>query len=454
MASTEDRMAFLVKGRGPAAGRPFALGLNETSIRFTAEPLFRSIGAANGQGVAPNAPQWFRVTADASVDSVNPWDACHALMASGQGIAAGGVEFAEPDLLQRWGVVPRPPSAAALAMRDGRPHEQNKDDFPAIPADNLWFRDAKHGQFDAALADLADPGPGKRTRIAHLDTGFDPDHRTRPIHLSQAEQRNLVDADAPYDARDRSAGPFNNFSHGTGTLSLLAGTPVNRGNGFGCAPHAEVIPIRVADRVVLFRNSAIAKAFDYVHALCRKPATRVHVLSMSMGGLPSQAWADAINALYDAGVLVVTAAGNNYANLPSHLIVYPARFNRVVAACGAMANGAPYADLKPKLMAGDYGPELKMATAIAAYTPNVPWARFGEPDVVDFDGAGTSAATPQVAGAAALWIQKHRAAYDAYPEAWMRVEAVRKALFDSAAADNARKGYFGAGQLRAKDALQ
>jgi subtilisin family serine protease len=175
---------------------------------------------------------------------------------------------------------------------------------------------------------------------------------------------------------------------------------------------------------------------------------------MSMGGLPSQAWADAINALYDAGVLVVTAAGNNYANLPSHLIVYPARFNRVVAACGAMANGAPYADLKPKLMAGDYGPELKMATAIAAYTPNVPWARFGEPDVVDFDGAGTSAATPQVAGAAALWIQKHRAAYDAYPEAWMRVEGVRKALFDSAAADNARKGYFGAGQLRAKDALQ
>jgi hypothetical protein len=454
MASTEDRMAFLVKGKGPAAGRPFALGLNETSIRFTAEPLFRSIGAANGQGVAPIAPQWFRVTADASVDSVNPWDACHALMASGQGIAAGGVEFAEPDLLQRWGVVPRPPSAAALAMRDGRPHEQNKDDFPAIPADNLWFRDAKHGQFDAALADLADPGPGKRTRIAHLDTGFDPDHRTRPIHLSQAEQRNLVDADAPNDARDRSAGPFNNFSHGTGTLSLLAGAPVNGGNGFGCAPHAEVIPIRVADRVVLFRNSAIAKAFDYVHALCRKPATRVHVLSMSMGGLPSQAWADAINALYDAGILVVTAAGNNYANLPSHLIVYPARFNRVVAACGAMANGAPYADLKPKLMAGDYGPELKMATAIAAYTPNVPWARFGEPDVVDFDGAGTSAATPQVAGAAALWIQKHRAAYDAYPEAWMRVEAVRKALFDSAAADNARKGYFGAGQLRAKDALQ
>ena len=93
-----------------------------------------------------------------------------------------------------------------------------------------------------------------------------------------------------------------------------------------------------------------------------------------------------------------------------------------------------------------------METAIAAYTPNVPWARFGEPDIVDFDGDGTSAATPQVAGAAALWIQKHRADYDAYPEPWMRVEAVRKALFDGASADSARKGYFGDGKL-AKDAL-
>src|SRR4029077_5454058 len=99
----------------------------------------------------------------------------------------------------------------------------------------------------------------------------------------------------------------------------------------------------------------------------------VHMLSMSMGGLPSQAWADAGTALYDAGVFVVTAAGKNYANLPSHLIVYPARFNRVVAVCGAMADGTPYANLKPTLMAGDYGPEPKMATAMPACSPNVLW---------------------------------------------------------------------------------
>ena len=81
------------------------------------------------------------------------------------------------------------------------------------------------------------------------------------------------------------------------------------------------------------------------------------------------------------GVFVVTAAGNNYDNLPTRNIVYPARFKRVVAACGVMADHTPYADLAPRLMAGNYGPDDKMATAIAASTPNTPWARMGCPTI-------------------------------------------------------------------------
>jgi hypothetical protein len=372
-----------------------------------------------------------------------------ALVSSGSAIASGGIEFAEPDLLQQWPIKQSLTGNALAAAREGQPHPQDVN-YPTDP-DNFWFRDAQHGQFAAAQSGLPDPGVGQRVRVAHLDTGYDPDHHTCPVNLSHTEQRNFVDDGAPDDARDRSSGPFNNFGHGTGTLSVLAGAPVKPGQGFGCAPFAEVIPIRVANRVVLFRNSAIAQAFDYVHGLCSTLKTRVHVVAMSMGGLPSQAWAEAINALYDAGVFVVTAAGNNYGNLPSHFIVYPARFDRVVAACGVMADNTPYADLKLTLMAGDYGPDDKMATA--TYTPNIPWARIGEPDVVDFDGAGTSAATPQVAGAAALWIQKNCAAYYAYSEPWMRVEALRQVLFSSAELDPARKGFFGAGKLRAKAAL-
>jgi hypothetical protein len=449
MALDDGALRLLVRGRDIAPKGELGLGLAAASYR--AEPLFRSIGkrSGSGRGLAAAGAEWSVVTFDAPYEAGAAWDACHAFLEKNR----GKVDFAEPDLVQRWTVpVPVPADGKALgAVRTGDPHPQDSKNFPA-GTDNLWFRDAGHGQFADAAALLPDPGPGKRVRIAHLDTGYDPDHKTCPIHIS-ADQHNFVEDAAPDDARDRSDGLFNNFSHGTGTLSILAGAPVAPGQGFGCAPYAEIIPIRVANRVVLFRNSAIAQAFDYVHQLCQKPATRVHVVTMSMGGYPTEAWAAGINALYEAGVLVVTAAGNNYGNAPAHFIVYPARFDRVVAACGVMADGKPYADLDITLMGGDYGPDAKMAGAIAAYTPNVPWARFGEESVVDYDGQGTSAATPQVAAAAALWIQKNRAAYEAYPEPWMRVEAVRQALFKGADSNEALKGHLGAGRLRAKATL-
>ena len=78
------------------------------------------------------------------------------------------------------------------------------------------------------------------------------------------------------------------------------------------------MPIRVADSVVLFKNSAIAKAFDYVHELCASRGKRIDIIHHEHGRRASQAWADAVNALYEAGVFIVTAAGNNFGNLPTH----------------------------------------------------------------------------------------------------------------------------------------
>src|SRR2546430_10350630 len=106
-----------------------------------------------------------------------------------------------------------------------------------------------------------------------------------------------------------------------------------------------------------------------------------------------------------------------------------------------------------RLTAGTYGPEPKMKTAIAAPTPNVPWARWGCSDIIDFDGQGTSAATPQGAAAAALWLQRNRAAVDAYPKGWMRVEAIRSALFGSAKENAQESKRLGRGELRAHEAL-
>lgn len=440
---------ILVKAPAGLGGAPLAIGPGPAGGGggFTVEPLFESIGQAV-QGIA--APStWHILTPALGLEQASSWDLCHQLMTQAFGIdGTPPPEFAEPDFQQQWVVDDDMGSALALV---GACSEQRVQDsrFPT-KVDPFWFRDTAHAQFDAALALIGDPG-ADRVRIAHLDTGYDQEHLTLPAHLNLGLARNFVDADHPTDARDDSEGRFNSLGHGTGTLGVLAGGALPGEQPMGGAPFAEVVPVRVANGVVLFPTSALARAFDYVHGLCSDPGTRVHVITMSMGGVASQAWAEAVNALYEAGVFVVTAAGNNKGNLPTRNIVFPARFGRVVAACGVMANNTPYADLGLGVMAGDYGPPRKMRTAIAGFTPNIPWAQLGCPELVNYDGAGTSCATPQIAAAAALWIQRHKAAWDAYPQGWMKVEAVRKALFDSANAILPER--LGRGALRAHDAL-
>ncbi len=346
-------------------------------------------------------------------------------------------------------VSPREGGLGYAGGREGAQPAPQSGDYPKGPTDGWFARDEFSG-LSSARATVGDGPP--RIRIAHLDTGYDPNHHTLPAGLLPALARNYADpkpnGDPQDNALDQKTAEVNPmFGHGTATLALLAGEPYGGARGF------EVVPVRVANWVMLFRNSAIAQAFDYVHELSKNPATRCDVVSMSMGGLASAAWADAVNALYDAGVVVVTAAGNNYGNLPVRSIVYPARFNRVLAACGVMADGNPYVDLAPNLMAGCYGPGRKMRTALSAFTPNAPWARFGWPDIVDQDGGGTSAATPQIASAAALWLHRHWNELQGLA-GWQRVEAVRQALFQATGRPNAPPDdHLGRGLLRAQAAL-
>ncbi|WP_397453329.1 S8 family serine peptidase [Pseudomonas sp. NA-150] len=438
-----DVQRFLVKMLPPAAGT--ALTLAGASLTF--RPLFSSIGVPKDLAAGPQA-QWHVVEAGLSLTAGNPWDLCHAMVTRGLRMAGAAPLFAEPDLTQSW--LSGSAQDQQMALTASCAVDPQDKGFP-VGSNNFWYQDAQHGQFAGLLKQLGNVPLAKAVRVAHLDTGYDPDHQCLPVGLERNLARNFVDANRPNDATDDTSGLLNNLGHGTGTLSILAGSPVTGLSGLGAAPFVKVVPIRVANRVVLFNNSAIAQAFDYVHGLCQNAATSVQVVSMSMGGVASEAWADAVNALYEEGVVVVTAAGNNFGNLPTHNIVYPARFNRVIAACGVMENHTPYADLPRQQMAGNYGPNSKMNTAMAAYTPNVPWAKFGCSSVVDYDGAGTSAATPQIAAAAAIWLQKNGTACSTYPQKWMRVEAVRKALFDTSL--NSNPDRFGRGELRALDAF-
>ena len=106
-----------------------------------------------------------------------------------------------------------------------------------------------------------------------------------------------------------------------------------------------------------------------------------------------------MNRAYETGVVIVAASGNNFSGGVVASVVYPARFNRVIAACGMVSDHSPYYRfLKFTHMQGNFGPASKMKTAIGAYTTNMPWADRGCHQLIMENGEGTSSATPQAPG--------------------------------------------------------
>ena len=335
-----------------------------------------------------------------------------------------------------------------------------------------WHRGLKRTQL-AAASDATASKQGT-IRIAHLDTGFDPQQIMVPAKLDAEYERNFLNGATGKDSAadpGKPGGPagwgcFN--SHGTGTLSLLAGgtvktpTPYEANGPLGAAPNAVVVPVRIANSVIHLYSITMAQGIFYAAMPKNEGGAECDVISISAGGLPSQLWADAVNYAYEHGVVIAAATGDNIGGLPTRGTVWPARFRRTLAVAGATSDDKPYNAANSKspdklMMEGSYGPRHVMEYALAAYTPNTAWAHWEGTDVtgkhvkIDVDGGGTSAATPQVAGAAALYLAEN----GGLARDWRRAETVRQALLTSAQEPGKTKDepfYFGKGILKADDA--
>lgn len=333
---------------------------------------------------------------------------------------------------------------------------------------------------DRVMAALETGQITKRVRIAHFDTGYFPSHPAiwDNKNILRDLARSFVPGEIHNKAIDIYYGDGEVQGHGLGTLTLLAGWQVpkaytdNEDIGYlGGAPCAEVIPMRIGDGVVILEGETFAAAVDYAIE------TGCEVITMSRGGKPSPKMARAVNKAYEAGIVIVTAAGNSIvdglAKIGPRTVVWPARFQRVIAACGVCQNHRPYDfDAQRQFapirstdydkMQGNWGPEAAMHYAMAAYTPNMPWAIYQQERYFRKSGGGTSSATPQIAAAAALYIMQHRAELEAEGyyqpgQQWKKVEAVRHALFTGAFLPpdfQEAKRYYGKGILKALRALE
>ncbi|WP_126246738.1 S8 family serine peptidase [Chitinophaga rhizosphaerae] len=394
------------------------------------------------------------------------WSAAHALR---QSLLAAGLEaVVEP-------IMSVSPAQDKRATREG---DANNPDYirewpPAMGEAAIgWHLGDAHSQLAKATAEVQ-AMPGAHVRIAHLDTGYIAGHPALPENLDLQRQRSFVSKENPNLAQDKPESGQD--GHGLGTVVLLAGGKVTKAQTFGeyegyigGAPVATVVPCRISESVVIMNDRTFAEAIEYAIG------EGCEVVSMSMAGKPSQRMARAVNRAYEAGIVVVSAASNCWykgtgALLPK-CVLFPAAFERVIAATGAMYDHKPYdvdflregseRAISTQYMQGSWGPASRMTRALAGYTPNTPWASSVHPFVRS--GGGTSSATPQVAATAALYIARHRNEMEKkgyYDEGkkWMKVEAVRHALFTSAAKGNVFadwKKYYGNGIIRAWDALQ
>ncbi len=445
-------------------GKEFTKAIKDKGIDLKMIPLDSPSSMKAKSTAKRKQPAKFLVSADVNEGELHPWDFAQMVQAQHK----KNFLFTEPDIenVMVYGEQKNANNHKSFMQspKDAPPDTSYDADW--MPHENkVWHLNDDFSQLSAAQKAVSGLATGN-IRIAHFDTGYDgAGHITQPVNLNLALQRCFRKGEDPASAADITPHVKTNMpGHGTATLALLAGNKVKIGNGFndfvGGAPFAEVVPVRISNCVVLdggittiFKTSSFYAAMRYMLDL-HDGGTPFHVLSMSMGGMAAKSWADVVNEAYEKGITLVTAAGNNFGGFPTRYLVYPARFNRVLAASGVTYDYKPYAISKITEMQGNYGPEELMNTAISAFTPNTPWALMGTKDIVSFSGAGTSSATPQVAAPAACIWKKFKPQLDAL-NGWQKVEAVRQIIFAAARSDFA--GYsklkFGMGVIKANDAI-
>lgn len=447
---------LLIKVRAQPFVSLFAVSPAVSLPGFALEPLSHVPQRMPGFSALAPADHWMLAKPATPGPDNTPWDTAHA--------AAKVVNYAhyvEPDILH---VRSTPP----VGTLDGG----LKDHWPPNVAANDGISPGWHlgdGFTDFVTAWRTTTGAG--VRIAHLDTGYTPMHDSKPRHLRpELGYDYWAGKSDPVDPGAQFLGILQP-GHGTATLALLAGNAMDMTFGkqryvgdVGGAPDAEVIPVRIGPSVIHFYTSTMAQGL--YHALAPgdptsavppnrpDPGNPCLVVSISHGGLPSQKWADAVNTLYEAGIVIVAASGDSIdlevMDIATRYTVYPSAFNRVLTAVGATYAKQPYIASHFGDLQGCWGPDAVMEKAAAAYTPNVVWMKYDDPPGFEMNGGGTSASTPQIAAACALWLQRYGAEL---PADWRRVEACRLALFTGTDNNHSDESELGRGLLNAPKML-
>ncbi len=215
------------------------------------------------------------------------------------------------------------------------------------------------------------------TVIAILDTGVDPEHPDLAGKLVSAG-RDFANDDM--DATD-------DHWHGTHVAGIAA---ASTGNGVGVAGVAwdcRILPVKVTDAE---GNGFYSWIIDGIIWAADQGAA---VINISLGGdVDDPFLEDACKYAHDKGVVVVAAVGND--SLAG--VLFPAAYDRSVLAVAA----SDYDDIMAEF--SNYGPEVDVAAPGVWILGPAPQWYVGTGNLPYLFASGTSAASPHVAGMAAL----------------------------------------------------
>jgi len=251
------------------------------------------------------------------------------------------------------------------------------------------------------------PGGNRDIVVAVIDTGVDYTHPDLAANIwtnSREIPGNGIDDDAngfvdDVHGADTVAGdgdPQDDHGHGTHVAGIIAAQANNGIGGVGVAYNVQIMPIKAAQYSGVLASSDIAEAIIYA------VGSGADVINMSFGGYArSQVEEDALATAFGQAVLVAAAGNDGKVNLPCPFgrDMYPAAYNWVL---GVMAR-TPTPDAQGDYLAGfsNYDCRLQDSHEYELMAPGVGiWSTL--PNEQQAAWAGTSMATPVVAGIAAL----------------------------------------------------
>ena len=357
------------------------------------------------------------------------------------------VAYAEPNYLVR----------AAAFPNDPQYYEQWY--LGAIRARDAWSKD---------LLVRQQRGITRRSVIAILDTGVDLDHPDLKANIWRNgderagdgvdnDRNGYVDDTQGWDFTSEDNDPNPAFTagynadavkHGTLVAGIAAAVSHNGEGITGTSWSSDIMPLRVLDSSGSGDVKAVIEAIEYAIK------NGADVINMSfVSGEFNQSWLDAVQAAYDAGIVVVAAAGNTDAaqnGIDLDVIQsYPVCFEGTSARNIVIGVGAVDRDLK-KSAFSNYGSCIDVVAPGEAFYSTQVYASSQPDFLLAYNGywSGTSLATPLVSGAAALI----RALWPDMDVASL-IDAILSSAKNVDAFNPTLRGKLGAGQLDVAAAL-